>query len=163
MTYINSQLIMCQQHCPKIDCKMYIFTVFLGHGCRMKYVMSWHGMTGSPHPTRPYTLGSAKLKTEVGLPIKQNHFVPPFAAYDVMNSNMATSSPRRNFWVGVATMHYNMPITVLWSAKMASIARRLFSVFVADTEMQCTPQALFMPFKLDVCLLPDLGLWIYRG
>jgi hypothetical protein len=40
-----------------------------------------------------------------------------------------------------------MPITVIWSAKMASIARGLFSVFVADMEMQCTLQALFLPFN----------------
>jgi hypothetical protein len=42
----------------------------------------------------------------------------------------------------------NKPITAIWSAKMTYIARGLFSVFVADMEMQCTPpQALFLPFK----------------
>jgi hypothetical protein len=30
---------------------------------------------------------------------------------------------------------------------MSYIARGLFSVFVADMEMQCTPQALFLPFN----------------
>jgi hypothetical protein len=35
------------------------------------------------------------------------HFVPPFAAYDVINSknNMATATSRCHFWVGVATTH----------------------------------------------------------
>jgi hypothetical protein len=34
------------------------------------------------------------------------HLVPPFVPYDVINSKkMATSTPRRNFWVGVATIH----------------------------------------------------------
>jgi hypothetical protein len=45
---------------------------------------------------------------------------------------------------------FNKPITAIWSAKMTYVAHGLFSVFFADMEMQCTPQALFLPFNRTV-------------
>jgi hypothetical protein len=42
----------------------------------------------------------------------------------------------------------NKPLTAIWSAKMTYIARGLFSVFVADMEMQCTPKHCSYPLRL---------------
>jgi hypothetical protein len=74
------------------------------------------------------------------------HFVPPFTAYDIINSKMATATSRCHFWVGHAPLAIaNKLITLRYGASYITCG--LFSVFVAKMEMQCTPQALWLDFK----------------